>query len=183
MKIIKKTNELTVKSTEKTKLFMSLVFVLIGCFIVLNGFNFTDYKAENLWGFVFVLPALLLALDIHFTYAVLNKLGPSKIVYKTFRKQETIDFNISDVEAVRKKEYTGIGNGSHEPNDILQLRIKGHGLMDIAATRKSVLYAIIFRPYRRQGKIIAEFLGVPFEIKKINLLKEFIKDPHQDEPQ
>jgi len=167
---------------EQVKLFMAMLFMLLGLFTMLNAFRFNEISLSNLIGLVFFVPAMLLLMDVRYMLVVLDKSGVSKIVSKKFGKTELINFATSDVVSVRKKEYLGIGNGSSKPNDYLQFKIKSQGYVDIAYTRQNTLRAKILRPYRRQGQKVAEFLGVPFEIKTINLLKEFIKDTNQDEP-
>lgn len=131
---------------------------------------------------VFVAVGGLLAADVRYLRINLVKTGDSTIFHRRLGRSDSTTLSISDIKVVEKLEYTGIGNGSSGPNDILRLRIEGIGIVNVAETRQKTLRAKIIRPYRRAGQKIADFVGVDYKVKEINPLQEFMHDPGQKDP-
>jgi hypothetical protein len=102
----------------------------------------------------------------------LHKNGPSKVSIRNLRHKENFEFNISDIKSIIKREYLGMGNGDTEPNDLLIFTFKNRENLEVASTRQNNTTEKIKRPYRREAKKIAEFTGVPLEIKQIDLFKD-----------
>jgi hypothetical protein len=182
MLITQSENRMAVRSLEIIKTFMALLFLGLGLFVASWTFTGSGGVGALLGGLVFALGGALLTSDIHYISLILDKASPSSITVKTPRGSDLTNFSITDVSGVRLQQFTGIGNGSQGPNDILQLKINNIDYVDIATTNQGFIGRKILRTYQRQGEKIASFINVPFEIKKINLLKEFIKDPNQKDP-
>ncbi len=178
MLMLRNKDKLRIYSAEQAKFVAGIASLGLGTYIAAAAFIYS-WRIDITFVIIvtmFIIAGLLLLHDVSYIYLELNRQAVSRYSQKSFGKSEGYTFQTSDISKVRKEECVGIGNGSNAPNDILQLQMKGKGLMELAATRQSRLYIKSWRPFRRQGKKIAEFLGVPFEIKEINLVKEFIKD-------
>lgn len=175
MMISKTHDKMIIRSIEQVKLFMSILFLSLGFLALISPLLIDNSGWLPLIGVVIIAAISTMLIEVTYIFVQLSKNGVSKIAIKSLRHKEEFEFNISDIESVIKKEYVGIGNGSNEPNDLLILNFKDREDVEIAATRQKTLSAKIFRPYRRNAKEIADFIGVPLEIKQTNPLNE-IKD-------
>lgn len=174
---------MTIRSLEQTKVFMSLTGITIG---VLAGIYFRPFDITTIVvSIVFITIGILLGLDSGYARIVFNKSGESFIEARRGTRTGTTTFKLDDIQYIEKLEYTGIGNGSSGPNDILRLVIKSQDHFEIAATRQNNLLIRLvpsLRPYRRQGQKIAFFLGKEYRLKRIDPLKEFFGNPSQKDP-
>lgn len=170
MVVFQNKDRLTTHFIELLKLIVGVMILATGLIISLT-LHISSHLSDLITAvpvIIFVGAAAILLFDVAYIRVDINRNGKSRVIAQKLHTRKIIEFSVSDIKAVRKKEYVGMGNGSHAPNDLLLLIIKGTKPVSIAWHPRGLTFS---KPYRKAGQKIADYVGVPLEIKQINFFK------------
>lgn len=172
-------------SVEGTKLLVGVIFAACGIWIALTSLS--NIPAV-LAGGVFLVAGGFVMSDVGFMRIILDRMGSSMIAFRRLRTGVTTTvFAAQDVLAVRRYQYVGfLKNGSTGQVDQLFLFVKDSEPIEVSLTAKTIGWPsrwLLQRRMDHQGRKIALFLGISYELKKVNveqkILHQLAKDEHR----